>query len=303
MNVKIVSEVYKLTVASLKLKYSYLAHDVRLQITPTFSVDNFIRSESELISQYPHPHERIEMSKLRILCLHGFTSNGGVHAHQVRHITNVLSSEFDFLFPDGPHEVDLSTQMNLSSPSTKAWANYVSANSSAGHRAWWFARDPKPAINDIGGFEGLERSIGYLGELIQRTGPVHVIWGFSQGACFAGMLTALLLEKNKHHPLRKHLPKSQGPANAGIFFSGFRSQFQQYDSIYAPEIETPTMHIMGEQDTAVTVARSESLITVFQRAKVLKHAGGHDIPKSDKDRDIIIQFLRETVGLQENTTF
>jgi predicted esterase len=117
------------------------------------------------------------------------------------------------------------------------------------------------------------------------------------------MLTALLSEKNKHHPLRKHLPKSQGPANAGIFFSGFRSRFQQYDSIYAPEIETPTMHIMGEQDTAVTVARSESLITVFQRAKVLKYAGGHDIPKSDKDRDIIIQFLRETVGLQENTTF
>ena len=200
------------------------------------------------------------MSKLRILCLHGFTSNGSVHAHQARHITNALSSEFDFLFPDGPHEVDLSTQMNLTSQSTRAWADYVSATSSASHRAWWFARDPNPATNDPGGFEGLEQSIEYLGDLIRKTGPVHVIWGFSQGACFAGMLTALLSEKNKDHPLRRHLPKSQGPANGGIFFSGFKPRFQQYDSVYAPGIDPPTMHVMGEQDTAVTVARSESLV-------------------------------------------
>lgn len=183
--------------------------------------------------------------------------------------------------------------MNLSNPSTKAWADYISANSNAGHRAWWFAHDPNPATNEAGGFEGLERSLGYLGDLIQQTGPVHVIWGFSQGACFAGMLTALLSEKNKDHPLRRYLPNSQGTPNAGIFFSGFKPRFQQYDSIYTPGIETPTMHVMGEQDTAVTIERSESLVEVFRQAKVLKHAGGHDVPKSGKDSESIIQFLRE----------
>lgn len=233
------------------------------------------------------------MSKLRVLCLHGFTSNGSVHAYQARHVTNALSSEFEFLFPDGPHVVDLSTQMNLSNPSTKAWADYVSTNSNVGHRAWWFARDPNPAANEAGGFEGLERSIDYLGDLIQRTGPVHVIWGFSQGACFAGMLTALLSEKNKDHPLRHHLPKNQGTPNAGVFFSGFKSRFHQYDSIYAPGIETATLHVMGEHDTAVTVERSQSLVELCRRAKVLKHAGGHDVPKGDEDGEKIIQFLRD----------
>jgi predicted esterase len=239
------------------------------------------------------------MSKLRVLCLHGFTSNGAVNAHQVRQITNVLSSEFDFIFPDGPHEVDLSTQMKVSSPATKVWADYVSAKSSAGHRAWWFARDPNPSANDPGEFDGLERSLGYLGDLIQKTGPVHVIWGFSQGACFAGMLIALLSEKNKDHPLRSHLPMSQGPPKAGIIFSGFKPRFQQYDSIYAHGIETPTMHIMGEQDTAVTVQRSEKLVEVCRQAKILKHPGGHDIPKSDGEHERIVQFLRENTQLLE----
>jgi predicted esterase len=232
------------------------------------------------------------MSKLRVLCLHGFTSNGSVHAHQARHITDALSSEVEFLFPDAPHAVDLSTQMNLSNPSTKAWADYVSTNSAAGHRAWWFARDPTPAANEAGGFEGLERSLAYLGDLIQRTGPVHVIWGFSQGACFAGMLTALLSEKNKDHPLRRNLPKRQGTPNAGVFFSGFKPRFHQYDSIYSHGIETPTLHVMGEEDTAVSIERSQSLVDLCRQAQVLKHAGGHDIPKRNEDRERIIQFLR-----------
>jgi hypothetical protein len=184
------------------------------------------------------------MSKLRILCLHGFTSNGSLHAHQARHITKALSSDFDFLFPYGPHEVGLSTQMDLSNPSTKAWSEYVSAISAAGHRAWWFARDPNPDFNEPGGFHGLQQSIEHLGDLIQRTGPIHAIWGFSQGACFAGMLASLLSEKNKDHPLRRLLPDYQGTPNSCIFFSGFKARFEQYDEIYAPSIEVPTMHVL-----------------------------------------------------------
>jgi hypothetical protein len=236
------------------------------------------------------------MSKLRILCLHGFTSNGSVHAHQARHITSALSSEYDFLFPDAPHVVDLSTQMDLSSPYTKAWSEFVSANSTAGHRAWWYSKDPKPEANYAGEFEGLERSLGFIGQLIERTGPVHAIWGFSQGACFAGLLTALLQENNKEHPLRKYLPGMQETPKAGIIFSGFKPRFKQYDNIYACGIETPMLHVMGEKDTGVTVERSEVLVEVCRRAEMLKHAGGHDLPKSEEDQELIVRFVRENVG-------
>ena len=59
------------------------------------------------------------------------------------------------------------------------------------------------------------------------------------------------------------------------------------------------MHVMGEHDTDVPVERSESLVGVCQLAKVLKHGGGHDIPKSDEDRESIVQFLRDCAGSKD----
>ena len=231
------------------------------------------------------------MSKQRVLCLHGFTSNGSVLAHQVRGITNALSKDFDFLFPDGPHEVDMLKQ----NPAAKSWTEYVAANSTAGHRAWWFARDADLASNELGGFHGLERSLDYLGDLIQKTGPVHVIWGFSQGACFAGILMSLLSDKLKDHPLSRHLPTHHGMPCAGVFCSGFRARFPQYDSVYAPGIDVPTLHVWGEQDDVVSPERSETLLKVCRDPSILRHVGGHEIPTSEEDQAVIVRFLHEKV--------
>jgi hypothetical protein len=148
----------------------------------------------------------------------------------------------------------------------------------------------------LGEFKGLEISLKSIGELMYTTGPVHAIWGFSQGACFAGMLVSLLGEKNREHPMRIHFPKEQGTPAAGIFFSGFKPRFERCDSIYAPGIDIPTMHVMGDKDAAVTLMRSEELASVCRRAKVLKHSGGHDVPKSETDREMILNFVRENLG-------
>ena len=251
----------------------------------------------------PYPQytkiKELAMSKLRVLCLHGFTANGAVLAEQTEHLTKVMSSEFEFTFPDGPHEVDISKQESMSDPRSQIYSEWVRSKSPAGHRAWWFARDPNPTTNEVGRFEGLERSLEYLGDLIQRTGPFDVIWGFSQGACFAGLLTALLEEKNLDHPLRSKLPKSQGTPQASLIFSGFKPRFQQYDSIYAHGIEIPTLHVIGEKDLMVTVERSEVLAGICHNAKVLKFAGGHQIPGGDEESHSIIQFLGGISGSPE----
>ncbi|EKD18781.1 hypothetical protein MBM_03023 [Drepanopeziza brunnea f. sp. 'multigermtubi' MB_m1] len=239
--------------------------------------------------------EAQKMSKLRVLCLHGFTSNGSVHAHQVRGITKPLSASFEFIFPDGPHEVPISDKMKQESPSMRTWAEYVSINSKSGHRAWWVAKDPDSTKNEPGGFDGLERSLDYLGDIIQKSGPVHAIWGFSQGACFSGMLMALLSPQQKNHPLRKRLPKSQGIPSAGIFFSGFKSRFAEHESAYEKGIEVPTLHVVGERDTAVTPEKSKTLARICKDAKVLTHAGAHDIPSSEEDRETVVRFMRENV--------
>ncbi|KAK0113845.1 hypothetical protein ONS95_014092 [Cadophora gregata] len=235
------------------------------------------------------------MSKLRILCLHGFTSNGSIHAHQVRKITQALSADYDFLFPDSPHEVEVTEKMKLEDPMTRSWSEFVAQNSNSGHRAWWFAKDPNPAKKQPGSFQGLEQSLDYIGDLLQKTGPVHAIWGFSQGACFAGMLMALLSNQQRDNPLRSRLPSSQAVPSAGIFISGFKARFPQYDSAYASGIDPPTLHIIGSRDTSVTPERSETLLKVCKQPTILRHEGGHDLPSSEKDQKTIVEFLCENV--------
>lgn len=233
------------------------------------------------------------MHKLRVLCLHGFTSNGTMHALQIRSLTDALSKDFDFLFPDGPHTVDMA-QQGTETASTKAWTEYVNANSTSGHQAWWFAReDPASSDAEKGSYEGLERSLDYLGDFIRKEGPIHVIWGFSQGACFAGLLTALLSSHLRDHPLRSNLPADPILPSAGIFVSGFRARFPQYDNIYAKGIDVPTLHIIGEKDDAVSPEKSEALMKVCLNPNVLRHAGGHIIPSSEEHQATIVKFLRE----------
>ena len=78
--------------------------------------------------------------KLRILCLHGFTSNSQVHGHQLRRLVSALP-EYEFLFPDGPHKVDIASQMDMSKPYNQSWHELVlgisQKSEEIGHRAWY----------------------------------------------------------------------------------------------------------------------------------------------------------------------
>jgi dienelactone hydrolase len=186
------------------------------------------------------------------------------------------------------------SQQGAENASTKAWTDYINVVSTSGHRAWWFARDD-PLNSENGNYEGLERSLDYLGSYMQKEAPIHAILGFSQGACFAGLLTALLSPGLKDHPLRKHLPSSQGSPSAGIFVSGFKARFPQYDGIYTEGINIPTLTIIGEKDDAVSAERSEALMKVYRDPSILRHAGGHEIPNSAEHQATIITFLRENV--------
>jgi predicted esterase len=239
------------------------------------------------------------MSKLRILCLHGFTSNGAVHAHQLRRITSQLP-EYEFLFPDGPHQVNIKDQMDMTQPMNQVWSEVVLGSGTAGHRAWWFARDGDWKSKTTGGFIGLEESLDYLGTYLSERGPVHAVWGFSQGACFAGMLCGLFQQKLVDHPLRKHFPtQTVTTPRAGVIFSGFRARFPQYDNLYEQGIDVPMLHVLGEKDPLVRSERSEALIHACQKSESLKHAGGHDIPKNGDEVQRIVDFTRRHVKSEE----
>lgn len=236
--------------------------------------------------------------RLKILCLHGFTSNGAVHAHQLRRLTKLLP-EYDFLFPDGPHKVDIASQMDLKQPENKAWTDIVNGMSSSGHRAWYFAREDPGAGEGKGEFVGLETGLEVIGKILKDHTPVHAIMGFSQGAGLVGMVCALVQNGQAEHPLRKCMSTIFATPLAGVAFSGFKARFSQYDSVYDHGIDMPMLHVTGEGDSLVRHERSQALIQLCSRAQILKHDGGHNIPRSDADLSDIVQFIRQHVALDQ----
>lgn len=235
--------------------------------------------------------------RLKIICLHGFTSNGAVHAHQLRRLTKLLP-EYEFLFPDGPHEVDITSQMELTQPENKAWTEIVNGMSSSGHRAWYFARED--SVNEgEGEFVGLRTGLEVIGNSLKENAPVHAIMGFSQGAGLVGMLCALLQRGQAEHPLRKYMPSSLAAPLASVAFSGFKARFSQYDSIYVNGIDIPMLHVTGAGDSLVRHERSQALIQLCSKAKILEHDGGHNIPKSNDDLTEIVKFIRQYVAMDK----
>ncbi|CAF9914301.1 MAG: hypothetical protein GOMPHAMPRED_008125 [Gomphillus americanus] len=230
--------------------------------------------------------------RLKVLCLHGFTSNGTVHAHQLRTIVKALP-EYEFVFPDGPHKVNIDSEWDLTKPEVHLWNELVISKSTSGHRAWWYAREGKE--KGAGDFVGLNASLDFIGSLMQKEGPFHAILGFSQGGCFAGILCALLQRRSIAHPLRSHLPEKLPSPLAGIIFSGFKVRFPQYDEVYAEGINIPMIHVMGVEDDDVIVEKSEELASLNTCSEILKHNGGHQIPRKPEDISQITSFFRKHI--------
>ncbi|KAF1985495.1 hypothetical protein K402DRAFT_413325 [Aulographum hederae CBS 113979] len=214
----------------------------------------------------------------RILCLHGWSANGAVHAQQLRKLTTLLSGTCDFIFPDGPHVLDpVAQRLDASAdPANKTWIDYVAANSTEGPRAWWYAPDGLYGSEYWENFVGIEDSMAYIGKVMRDQGPVHAIWGFSQGACFASLLRE-------------------------FFFSAFKAGFRKYAELYEPGIAVPTLHIMGTTDPVVK-GEGQALVRVCgEGARLLVFAGAHGIPRKEEDLAKIVEFVREYVRARERS--
>lgn len=138
---------------------------------------------------------------------------------------------------------------------------------------------------------------------------MDAVWGFSQGGCLAGMVVALLQKSQRGHVLRRKLEvddddddgdndddDGRREVKAGVVFAGFRARFEVYDDVYEPYgIETPVLHVMGNQDPLVDSERGEALMRVCKREEVLRFEGGHDIPKGEREVERIVAFMRRYV--------
>lgn len=130
------------------------------------------------------------------------------------------------------------------------------------------------------GVEGFEASLAFL-ETLWESSHFDGVLGFSQGAMMAAMLCG---------HLRHRRPELAQPKFA-VLCCGFSRPWPAAAQSWWPPrrpLATPSLHVIGTQDTIVANCRSEELLTSFEAPEVHRHDlvghpvafGGHVVPWS-----------------------
>lgn len=236
-------------------------------------------------------------------------------------------------FPKGPHKLALAdlpyTPSALDSSSTEAPEAW----------GWWRRKDPTPAASPPGYsqpssnprgqqteviYEGIEKSLDEIAELIREEGPFDGVIGFSQGAALAVMVAALLEpgrsedfarasgmeypesfnglmipkpNDSTSHAAGEESKPLQPPFKFAIAYSGFRAPGSLYTAFYNPKIQTPVLHVLGAVDVVVEEARGRALVQVCESGneRVVVHPGGHFVPSQRVWVDAVVNFAKKSI--------
>jgi predicted esterase len=200
------------------------------------------------------------MTKLRVLCLHGYHGNGDVLRGQMRGWASELDPLAELVYGDAP-------------------------SIARGDFGWWHAVADTAAAGDPRAkrYRGWSRTRAWIARQVAERGPFDGVFGFSQGAALAALLVAL---------------PALGPAAAPPAF-GFAIMvggFQSNDARHAPwfaagALAVPSLHIIGRADSIVAPGASHALAARFAAPVIVEHDGGHVIAATPAVREASRQFL------------
>ncbi|XP_062558555.1 esterase AAEL000016 [Armigeres subalbatus] len=210
-------------------------------------------------------------SKLRILALHGYRQNGDGFKSKLGSFRKFVGKYAELVFVTAPH---VAPPLPDSEPG---------AEPDPTQRSWWFNKDD-------GTFKGTNKSgpaIGFaeslkLVEKVWKEEKCCALLGFSQGACFVGLLCDL--SARGMTPIKPEF---------AVLSSGFRSGSLVHLNFYETKVQIPSLHIYGESDEIIPKEMSMALAGTFMEPQVLTHPGGHFLPAQAAQKQTYVEFFRE----------
>lgn len=207
---------------------------------------------------------------VRILFLHGYGQNGEESYSKTASIRKALQNS-DFVVPNGAVELTSFDSDNLADRDRDL------SNVSPRY-AWLYAKEDLTydTIN-------LEAIWHKLKPVLEQQGPFDGIMGFSQGAAAATAIVSILENRifNVNHP----------PLKFAVLFCGARPLSTLHDSLYQ-DIQTPSLHYIGQQDVMIPLERSLGLASCYDIAEICYHPGSHFIPQANQHTEKIVDFIR-----------
>ena len=221
-----------------------------------------------------------EPEKLKILAIHGYRQNAEVFRQKTGSFRKMVQKWAQFFYITAPHKVILVEDLSKIGDVTEK------DEEESDQYGWWFNRDDYTfrGIRKGGPALGFDVSLKLIEETFQKYGPFDGILGFSQGACFVGLLCDLqqrgLININ---------------FNFAIMSSGFKSGSLPHLKYYNEIIDLPVLNIYGETDDIIPKEMSEALGEVFQDPVTVKHPGKHYLPAASPQKKKFIKNLSKNV--------
>ncbi|CAI5729063.1 hypothetical protein KXD40_008525 [Peronospora effusa] len=218
---------------------------------------------------------------IRVLCLHGWRTNGTILKHQTFALRQEFGSKAEFLYVNAP--------WTASGPAPELVRSFY--GEMGPFYQWWDAI--KHEDSEIFHYEGFELSLDYLMGQIQALGTVDVVLGFSQGAAMTTLLTAHYLSIYGYVPWKACvLIGGFYPSNAET-----KELLDAANTSVDGAIDVPSVHVVGRADPLAP--NSDKLVQSFTRIRRVKfeHEEGHKFPSPLKYRTLYTDIAQEVLAM------
>ncbi|KIK61369.1 hypothetical protein GYMLUDRAFT_42956 [Collybiopsis luxurians FD-317 M1] len=197
--------------------------------------------------------------------------------------------EVEMVFIDAPHVLQ---PVDLPAPSQMGYfAGFDSEPpSKEPQRGWWKTQN----VQSIAA--GLEVTLALLKNVLKEQEKFDGVLGFSQGAVLAALLAGLLERPEKYPSWFEDGKAPHPPFEFCIAVAGYKPLDPLGASLLTPGYNTPTLHIVGNNDIIVTPERSQSLIDASINGRVEFHEGGHFVPSKSAWRKFLADYMRNPSG-------
>jgi len=222
--------------------------------------------------------------KLKILAIHGYRQNAEVFRQKTGSFRKMVHKWAQFTFITAPHKVlpveDLSKTCEINVEECEDVEQF----------GWFFNRDDMTfrGIRKGGPAIGFDESVQLIEETFEKYGPFDGVLGFSQGACFVGLLCDL-----QHRGLTKI------KFNFAVMASGFKSGSLPHMKYYNEPIDLPVLNIYGESDDIIPKEMSQALGEVFTDPVTVIHPGKHYLPAAAPQKLAYQTFFKQQFLLKQ----
>jgi len=214
-----------------------------------------------------------------VLVLHGYSQNASIFSKRLGALRRECGNSIELVFLDAPHilqPADLpgsTTQSSESTPAALGVAEVSNADADPAStpRAWWKVNPDKTVAY------GLRESIELICDFL-KTRKFDGVFGFSQGAAFASIISALLERPHLYPSFLIDGQSLHPPFKFCVAVSGFRLRDPFCDPLFDGQYSTPTLHVIGRNDIVVHEERSKLLVDASSSKRVEEHDGGHFVP-------------------------